>query len=85
MKKRSFKNMKKLFLWQLPFQNKNCWHFKFLMNQLFEQRFIIFEKLRNRDKLLLNLRVVEVLLHFIEYCLDQLNNKHMKVAVSSAT
>ena len=52
------------FFWRLLFQNKNCWHFEFLMNQIFRQRFIIFEKLRYRGQLLLKLRAVEVATSF---------------------
>ena len=40
--------------------NKNWWHFEFLMNQIFGQRFIIFEKWRYRSQLLFKLRAVEV-------------------------
>ena len=52
------------------------------MNQIFGQRFIIFEQLRYRGQLLRKLLVVEVALRFLKYYLDQLNNKHMKIAVS---
>ena len=31
-----------VYFWRLYFQNKNCCHFEFLMNQIFGQRFIIF-------------------------------------------
>ena len=61
------------FLWRLLFWKKNYWHLEFLKNQTFGQRFIIFEKLRYRGRLLLKL-----LLHFIEYRLDQLNSKYTK-------
>ena len=59
---------------------------EFLMTQIFKQRFIIFEKLR--VQLLFKLRAIKVtifilLLHFIEYRLDLLNNKHTKLAVKS--
>ena len=40
----------------------------------------MFKKWRYRSQLLLKLRAIEV--HFIEYRLDQLNNKHMKTAVN---
>ena len=53
------------------------------MNQIFGQRFIMFEKLRYRGQLLLKLRAAEVATFFIEYRLDQLNSKHTKTAVSS--
>ena len=42
--------------WQLIFQKTNCWHLEFSMNQIFGQRFIIFEKLRYMGQL----RAVEV-------------------------
>ena len=46
------------------FQNKNRWHFEFLMNQIFGQSFIIFEKLRYRGQVLLKLRAIEVATSF---------------------
>ena len=56
--------MKNLFFWRFFFQNRNCWHFEFSMNQIFGQRFIIFEKLRCRGLLLLKPRAVEVTTSF---------------------
>ena len=56
---------------------------EFLMNQIFGQRFITFEKLRCRGQLLLKMRLSELLLHFIKYHLDQLNSKHTKIAANS--
>ena len=53
------------------------------MNQIFGQRFIIFEKCRYRSQLLLKLRAVEVPTSFTEYRLDQLNTMHTKTAVNS--
>ena len=53
------------------------------MNQIFGQKFTIFEKWRHRTRLLLKLRPSKLLLHFIEYCLDQLKNKHTKTVVNS--
>ena len=53
------------------------------MNQIFVQRFIIFEKWRYRCQLLLKLEAVKIATSFIEYRLDQLNNKHTKAAVKS--
>ena len=49
------------------FFKKYCRHLEFLMNQIFGQRFIIFEKVRCRGQLLLKLRAVEVttLFHWI--------------------
>ena len=41
-----------------------CWHLEFLMNQLFGQRFIIFEKVRCSGQLLLKLWAVEVATSF---------------------
>ena len=52
------------FFWRLLSQNKNCLHFEFLMNQIFGQRFIRFERLRYRGQLLLKLRAVEVATSF---------------------
>ena len=54
------------------------------MNQVFGQRFIIFEKLSVRDQLFLKYGPLKLLRHFIEYRLDQLNSNHTKVAVNSA-
>ena len=54
------------------------------MNQVFGQRFIVFEKLEHRGQLLLKNMPSKLLLHFIEYRLDQLNRKHTKIAVNSA-
>ena len=65
------------------FEKKNCWHFEFSMNQIFGQMFIIFEKLRYRVYYRWNYGLSKLLLHFIEYRLDQLNNKHTKIAVNS--
>ena len=48
----------------LSLQDKNCWHFELLMNQIFRQRFIIFEKWSYNSQLLLKLRVVEVATSF---------------------
>ena len=39
---------------------KNCWDFQFFIFQIFEQRFVIFEKLRYMSQLLLKLQVVKV-------------------------
>ena len=41
------------------FKNKNSWHFQFPISQIFWQRFIVFEILTNKSKLLLKLRAVE--------------------------
>ena len=48
------------------------------MNQIFGQRFIILEKLKYRGQLLLKLSA-----NFTEYRPDQLNNKHLKIALNS--
>ena len=60
LKERPFKNMKNLcYLGGYFFKKKNGWHLEFAMNQIFGQRFIIFQKLRYRRQLLLKLRAVE--------------------------
>ena len=46
--------------WRLLFQKTNCWHLEFLINQIFGQSFIIFEKLRYMGQLLLKLRADKV-------------------------
>ena len=78
------KKWKFRFFWRLFLQNKNCWHFEFLMNQISGQRFNIFEKWRYRSQLLLKLRAVEVatLFHWI-LSRPTYNNKHTKTAVNS--
>ena len=86
-KQRPLKIWKICVFWRLLFQKTNCWHLKFFMNQIFEQRFIIFEKLRYMGQLLLKLRAVKVATSVHWICqdqLDQLNNKHAKIAVNSA-
>ena len=52
------------FFWRLFFQNKDRRNFEFLMNQIFGQRFTMFEKLRYRGQLLLKLQAVEVTTSF---------------------
>ena len=70
--------MKKfVFFWRFLFI-KICWHLKFLMNQIFGQRFIIFEKGRHRVNYCWNYGLSKLLLHFSEYGLDQLKNKLLK-------
>ena len=71
-------------IWWLLFQKANCWHLEFLMNQIFGQRFIIFEKLRYMGQLLLSYEPSKLVLQFIEYRLDQIKNKHTKIAVNLA-
>ena len=66
------------------FKWKNCWHLKFFMNQIFGQRFIIFKKWGIGVNYCWNYGSSKLLLHFIEYRLDQLNSKHTKIAVNSA-
>ena len=61
----------------------NGWHFEFLINQIFGQKFIIFEKLRYTGKYCGNYRPSKLLLRFMEYCLDQLNSKNMKMVGNS--
>ena len=75
--------MKNLCFFGGSFFNKNCWHLEFLVNQIFGQRFIIFEKLRYIGQLLLNYELSKLLLQFIEYRLDQPYNKHTKIAINS--
>ena len=79
-----WKNEKFLFSLACFFQNKNCWHFEFIMNQIFRQKFIIFENLSIGVNYCWNYGLSKLLLHFIEYRLDQLNNKDMKIAVNSS-
>ena len=76
MKKRPFKNMKKLcFFWRLLFQNKNCWHFEWI-NYL-GKGLSYLKKWGIGINYCWNYRPLTLLLHFIEYRLSQLNNKHM--------
>ena len=54
------------------------------MNQVFGESFIVFAKLEQIGQLLLKNMPSKLLLHFIEYRLDQLNSKHTKIAVNLA-
>ena len=53
------------------------------MNQIFGQRFIIFKNWGIWVNYCWNYGPLKLLLQFIEYRLDQLNNKHTKIAVNS--
>ena len=66
------------------FKSKNCWHLVFLMNQIFGNRFIIFKKWGIAVNYCWNYGSSKLLLHFIEYRLDQLNSKQTKIAVNLA-
>ena len=66
------------------FKWKNCWHLEFLMNQIFGQRFLIFNKMRCRVNHCWSYGPSKLLLYFVEYRLDQLNSKHTKIAVNLA-
>ena len=79
-----FKNMKNCFLGGSFLKWENCRHLEFLTNQIFGQRFIIFKKWGVGINYCWNYGLSKLLLHFIEYLLDQLNNKHTKTAVNSA-
>ena len=70
--------------WRLLFHKTNCWHLESLMNQIFGQRFIIFEKLRYMGQLLLKLLAVEVATS-ADWISSRstFNNKHTKIAVNS--
>ena len=59
-KQRPFKKIKELCFFAVLFQNGNWWRFKFLMNQILGQRFIMSEKLRYGSQLWLKLRAVKV-------------------------
>ena len=84
-KSRSFKNMKNLcFFWWLLFLEKSYWHLEFLNNQIFGQRFIILRNWGRGVNYCWNYWRSKLLLHFIEYCLDQLNSKHTKTGVNQA-
>ena len=75
--------MKNLFFWRLFLQNKNCWHFESLMNRIFWQNFTILKNKGIGVSYCLNYGPSKLLLHLIEYLLDQLNKKHTKTAVNS--
>ena len=74
------------FLFGSFFKWKNCWHLEFLINQLFGQRFIIFKIYiwGMGVNYCWSYGLSKLLLHFVEYRLDQLNSKHIKIAVNSA-
>ena len=83
----SLRNNGSLKIWKICvflrfiFQNKSCWHFEFLLNQISGQKSIIFAKFKYRGQLLLKLRAVEVA-NFTEYRPDQLINKHTKIVLN---
>ena len=77
--------MKKLCFFGGSVFKKYCWHLEFLVNLIFGPSFIIFERVRCSSQLLLKLRTSKLLLHFMEYRLDQLNSKHTKTVVNSTT
>ena len=56
----------------------------FLMNQIYVQSFIIFKKWGIGVNYCWNCVISKLLLHFIEYCLDQLKSKLTKIAGNSA-
>ena len=53
------------------------------MNQIFGQRFILLKNGCIAVNYCWNYGPSKLLFHFTEYCLDQLNNKHTKIAVNS--
>ena len=65
------------------FKWKNCWHLEVLMHQIFGQGFICLRKWGIGINYCWNYGPSKLLLHFIEYRLDQLNSKHAKIAVNS--
>ena len=79
-KERHFKNWICAF-YRLFFQNQYCWHFDFLINQIFWEVFIIFKNWGIGVKYCWNYEPSKLLLHFIKYRLHQLNNKHIEIAV----
>ena len=72
------KSKKVAFFWRLFFQNKNCWHFEFLMNQIYGPKFISLKKKGIEVSYCSNYELSKLLLNLIEYRLDQLNNKHTR-------
>ena len=77
--------MKKLGIFGGSFFKKNCWHLEFLMNQIFGQRLSYLKNWGIDVNYCWNCGPTKLLLYFIEYRLDQLNNKHTIIAVNSAT
>ena len=69
------------FFWRLLIQIKKLLTIG-IFNHIFEKRFITFKEMRHMGQLCWNYGLSKLLLHFIEYLLGQLNNKHIKVAVN---
>ena len=65
------------------FQKNYCWHLEFLMNQIFGQSLSYWEKWGVGVNYCWNHGPSKLLLDFIEYRPDQLNNKHTKITINS--
>ena len=59
----------------------DIWNFD---ESIFGARFIIFDKLWYRSNYCWKYRLSKLLLHFIEYHLDQRSSKHIKIVKNSA-
>ena len=71
-----------VFFGWLFLQNNNCWHSEFLVSQIFDKGLSCLENGGVGVNYCWNYWPSELLLHFIEYCLDQLNNNHTKTTVN---
>ena len=79
----SIAKIKKVVFWRLYFQNENYWHFLFLMNQILGKVLSYLKSWGIGINYFWNNWLSKLLLQFIEYYLDQLNNKHMKITENS--
>ena len=75
--------MKICVFWRLSLQNKNCWYFEFSVNQYLRKGLSYLKNWGIGLNYCWNYGPSKLLLYFIEYRLDQLNNKHTKIAVNS--
>ena len=64
------------------FPQNDCWHLGVSVNQIFGQRSITLRKWGVVVNCWWHYGPSKLLLHFIEYRLDQLNSKHVKTAVN---
>ena len=76
-----WKNEKNVFF-EAIFSKRNCLHLEFLMNQIFEQRFIIFENWGIAVNYCWNYKPSKLLIHFTEYHLGQENSSKLDKTIS---
>ena len=82
-KKQPSKKMRNLYFWWLFLQIKNCWILNFKWIKYLGKGLSCLKDGGIGVNYCWNHGPSKLLLHFIEYSLDQLNNKHKKTAVNS--